>query len=307
MGTILGDATVQELRESILGEVITPADPRYDETRAVWNAMIDKRPALIIRCAGVADVIAAVQFARSQELEIAVRGGGHSLPGFSTSDGGIVIDLSPMKGIRVDPDAERVVAQGRRDLARARSRNAGVRAGADRGPHLDDRHRRLHARRRDRLAHAQARPDLRQPGGGGPRHRGRSARARQRTREPGAVLGSSRRGRELRDRDLLRVPAPSRRADGPRRSDLLPGRAGDPDPARVPRVHRRPAGRDDDAREPDDGAAGPVPAARRARQEGRGGRRRVRRPARGRDAGSPSRSATSGRRSPTSLGRCPTR
>ena len=112
MGTILGDATVQELRESILGEVITPADPRYDETRAVWNAMIDRRPALIIRCAGVADVIAAVQFARSQELEIAVRGGGHSLPGFSTSDGGIVIDLSAMKGIRVDPDAERVVAQG---------------------------------------------------------------------------------------------------------------------------------------------------------------------------------------------------
>ena len=112
MGTILGDATIQELRESILGEVITPADPRYDETRAVWNAMIDRRPALIIRCAGVADVIAAVQFARSQELEIAVRGGGHSLPGFSTTDGGIVIDLSAMKGIRVDPDAERVVAQG---------------------------------------------------------------------------------------------------------------------------------------------------------------------------------------------------
>ena len=112
MGTILGDATIQELRESVLGEVITPADPHYDETRAVWNAMIDKRPALIIRCAGVADVITAVQFARSQELEIAVRSGGHSLPGFSTSDGGIVIDLSAMKGIRVDPDAERVVAQG---------------------------------------------------------------------------------------------------------------------------------------------------------------------------------------------------
>ncbi len=112
MGTILGDATVQELRESILGEVITPADPHYDEARAVWNAMIDKRPALIIRCAGVADVIAAVQFARSQELEIAVRGGGHSLPGFSTSDGGVVIDLSAMKGIRVDPEAGRVVAQG---------------------------------------------------------------------------------------------------------------------------------------------------------------------------------------------------
>ncbi|MEA2674520.1 MAG: hypothetical protein QOI92_1712 [Chloroflexota bacterium] len=112
MGTILGEATIQELRESIRGEVITPADPRYDEARAVWNGMIDKRPALVVRCLGVADVLAAVQFARSQDLELAVRGGGHSLPGFSTSDGGIVVDLSQMKGIRVDPDAQRVVAQG---------------------------------------------------------------------------------------------------------------------------------------------------------------------------------------------------
>jgi FAD/FMN-containing dehydrogenase len=111
MGTILGEATIQELRESLRGELITPADARYDETRAVWNGMIDKRPALIVRCAGVADVLAAVQFARSQDLEIAVRGGGHSLPGFSTTDGGIVIDLSQMKGIQVDPDAQRVVAQ----------------------------------------------------------------------------------------------------------------------------------------------------------------------------------------------------
>lgn len=112
MGTILGEGTIQELRESIRGEVITPADARYDETRAVWNGMIDKRPALIVRCSGVADVLAAVQFARSQDLELAVRGGGHSLPGFSTSDGGMVVDLSPMKGIRVDPDAHLVVAQG---------------------------------------------------------------------------------------------------------------------------------------------------------------------------------------------------
>lgn len=112
MGTILGEGTIQELRESIQGEVVTPADPGYEVARAVWNGMIDKRPALIVRCFGVADVIAAVQFARSQDLELAVRGGGHSLPGFSTSDGGMVVDLSLMKGIRVDPDAQRVVAQG---------------------------------------------------------------------------------------------------------------------------------------------------------------------------------------------------
>ncbi len=112
MATILGQGTVQELREGVRGEVITPTDAGYDQARAVWNGMIDKRPALIVRCAGVADVLAAVQFARSQDLEVAVRGGGHSLPGFSTSDGGMVIDLSPMKGMRVDPAARRVVAQG---------------------------------------------------------------------------------------------------------------------------------------------------------------------------------------------------
>jgi FAD/FMN-containing dehydrogenase len=110
--TVLGEATIQELRESILGEVITPTDTRYDHARAVWNGMIDKRPSLIVRCSGVADVIAAVQFAHSQDLELAVRGGGHSLPGFSTSDGGIVVDLSLMRGIRVDPDTQRVTAQG---------------------------------------------------------------------------------------------------------------------------------------------------------------------------------------------------
>jgi FAD/FMN-containing dehydrogenase len=112
MGTILGEATIQELRESIRGEVITPSDPGYDTARAVWNGMIDKRPALIVRCSGVADVMAAVEFACSQDLELAVRGGGHSLPGFSTSDGGVVVDLSPMKGIQVDPERLRVVAQG---------------------------------------------------------------------------------------------------------------------------------------------------------------------------------------------------
>jgi FAD/FMN-containing dehydrogenase len=111
MGTILGEGTIQELRETILGEVVTPSDARFEEARAVWNGMIDKRPALIVRCSGVADVLAAVQFARSQDLELAVRGGGHSLPGFSTTDGGIVVDLSPMKGIRVDPDGMRVIAQ----------------------------------------------------------------------------------------------------------------------------------------------------------------------------------------------------
>jgi FAD/FMN-containing dehydrogenase len=111
MTTILGEGTVQELREGVRGDVVVPGDPFYDEARAVWNGMIDKRPALILRAVGVADVLAAVQFARSQDLELAVRGGGHSLPGFSTSDGGMVLDLGRMKGIRIDPVRQRAVAE----------------------------------------------------------------------------------------------------------------------------------------------------------------------------------------------------
>jgi FAD/FMN-containing dehydrogenase len=112
MTTILGEGTVQELRESVRGDVIAADDPSYDHARAVWNAMVDKRPALVVRAAGVADVLAAVQFARSQDLELAVRGGGHSLPGFSTTDGGIVLDLGRMQGVRVDPIRQRAVVEG---------------------------------------------------------------------------------------------------------------------------------------------------------------------------------------------------
>ncbi|MET7289920.1 FAD-binding oxidoreductase [Streptomyces sp. NPDC005573] len=108
---ILGDATVAELEAGLRGSVVRPGDPGYDEARTVWNAAHDKRPALIVRCAGTADVVRAVDFARSQDLLVAVRGGGHSIAGFSTCEDGIVIDLSPMKGAFVDPVERRVVAQ----------------------------------------------------------------------------------------------------------------------------------------------------------------------------------------------------
>jgi FAD/FMN-containing dehydrogenase len=109
--TVVGEASLRELEESLRGELITPSDPGYDEARAVWNGAIDRQPAAIVRCAGVADVRRAIEFARSQDLLVAVRGGKHSLPGFSTSDGGIVIDLSGMKGMRVDPAARTARAQ----------------------------------------------------------------------------------------------------------------------------------------------------------------------------------------------------
>jgi FAD/FMN-containing dehydrogenase len=110
--TALGDATVSELRETLRGKAIVAGDAGYDAARAVWNGMHDKHPAVIVRCAGTADVITAVRFARSQGLTIAVRSGGHSIPGFSTVDDGIVIDLSPMKGMHVDVAARTARAQG---------------------------------------------------------------------------------------------------------------------------------------------------------------------------------------------------
>jgi FAD/FMN-containing dehydrogenase len=108
----LGEATVGELRDALRGELVLPGDSAYDEARSVWNGMIDRRPALIARCTGTSDVIAAVGFARSEGLTVAVRGGGHNVAGNGTCDGGLVIDLSPMKGVRVDADNRTVRVQG---------------------------------------------------------------------------------------------------------------------------------------------------------------------------------------------------
>jgi FAD/FMN-containing dehydrogenase len=94
---------VERLRPGVRGPVILPVDPGYDAARAIWNGAIDRRPACIARCTGVADVVAAVGFARERDLLVAVRSGGHGVGGHALCDGGLVIDLSPMKGIRVDP------------------------------------------------------------------------------------------------------------------------------------------------------------------------------------------------------------
>ena len=98
-------AITQDLGARLRGALIAPDDPAYDEARAVWNAMIDRRPALIARCEGVADVVAAVDFARDRSLPLAVRGGGHNIAGTAVCDGGLVIDLSAMNAVEVDPRA----------------------------------------------------------------------------------------------------------------------------------------------------------------------------------------------------------
>src|SRR4051812_18943989 len=104
-------AAVGQLAEAMRGDVLTPESPGYDEARAVWNGMFDRRPAVIARCAGVAGVIQAVEVARANAMEVAVRGGSHSANGYGTCDDGLVIDLSPMKGIRVDPESHTVRAE----------------------------------------------------------------------------------------------------------------------------------------------------------------------------------------------------
>jgi FAD/FMN-containing dehydrogenase len=107
----LGEATLRDLRDALRGDLVLPGDAAYDETRSVWNGSIDRHPALIARCTGTGDVIAAIRFARSEGLTVAVRGGGHNVAGNATCDGGLVIDLSPMKGVRVDPEKRTVRAQ----------------------------------------------------------------------------------------------------------------------------------------------------------------------------------------------------
>jgi FAD/FMN-containing dehydrogenase len=103
---------VESLRSASAGEVLVAGDAGYDGARAVWNAMIDRRPAVIVRCKGVADVIGAVTFAREHRLPIAIRGGGHNVAGHAVCDDGVMIDLSAMRGVRVDPERRRAWVEG---------------------------------------------------------------------------------------------------------------------------------------------------------------------------------------------------
>lgn len=107
----LGDRGVVELKQRFRGPVLRPDDPGYESAREIWNAMIERRPAAIARCTGTADVQEAVRFARRHDLLISVRGGGHNVAGNALCDGGLTIDLSLMKGVRVDADRRRAWAQ----------------------------------------------------------------------------------------------------------------------------------------------------------------------------------------------------
>jgi len=110
--TLITAAAVKDFAANLHGRLLSAGDSDYDQARRLWNRMIDRRPALIARCSGAADIARAVSFARERELLVAVRGGGHSFPGYSMCEGGLVIDLSSMHGVRIDPMARTAQVAG---------------------------------------------------------------------------------------------------------------------------------------------------------------------------------------------------
>ena len=238
----LGDADVAALRTAFRGELLESGHDGYETARRVWNGNIDRRPALIARCADAADVQRAVDFARTRGLLLSVRGGGHSAPGYGTNDGGLVIDLSPMKGDPGGSAGPHRPGAGRRALARARLGNPGVRARHHRRHRLQHGDRRAHAGRRARLADGQARAHHRQPALRRRGHRRRPASSGQCDAAPRSLLGAAGRRRQLRRRDVVRVPAPSG-GGGPGRTRALPAGSGARRPALLSRLLSDPARR----------------------------------------------------------------
>jgi FAD/FMN-containing dehydrogenase len=108
---MLSNAAIGNIRKRFLGTLLTPADRDYDVVRKVWNGMVDKHPALIAKCAGRKDVVACIDFARENEVLISVRGGGHNYSGKAVCDGGLMLDLSLMKGMKIDAARRTVRAQ----------------------------------------------------------------------------------------------------------------------------------------------------------------------------------------------------
>ena len=137
----IDDDALGRLKAGIRGDVLTPADPGYAD-KPIYNAMHQRRPALIVRCTGTADVVDAVKFARQHDLLVAVRGGGHSVAGHSSCDGGMVIDLTRMRGVDVDPElasrASRAALCGATSIARRRPSASSCPAASCRRPASPD-------------------------------------------------------------------------------------------------------------------------------------------------------------------------
>jgi FAD/FMN-containing dehydrogenase len=108
----MNSGVIEDFKTRLRGQLLQPNDSGYDEARKIWNAMIDKRPAMVVRCAGVADVMEAVAFARNHDLRLAVKGGGHNIAGNALCEDGLMIDLSPMRSVRIDREARRAYVEG---------------------------------------------------------------------------------------------------------------------------------------------------------------------------------------------------
>ena len=164
MITTLDSTLLADLAGQVSGPVLGPQDPGYEAARAVHNGLIDRRPAVIVRCRTTADVVAALALrARGRGSRSRCAAAATTSPVAPSTDGGVMIDLAEMKGIDVDPERATATRRGRRDLGRAERRSRRARPGRDRRRDLDDRDRGLHARRRARLADGQVRPRRRQP------------------------------------------------------------------------------------------------------------------------------------------------
>ena len=169
--TTLDQASIAELSARFSGVLLAPGQLGYDDARRVHNGMIDRHPALIARCLGTADIADAVNFARTRGLDLAVRGGGHNVAGRAVCDDGLLLDLSLMKGIHIDPVRRSARAQGGVTWREFNRETQAHGLATDRRRGLHHRHRRFDARRRPRLAHGQAWPSDGQSALGGGRDR----------------------------------------------------------------------------------------------------------------------------------------
>ena len=200
-------ADIKDLRAGFSGELLLAQDAGYDQARRVWNGAFDRHPALIARPANTADVAKAVSFARSHGVLTAVKGGGHSVSGQSTCDGGMMIDLGRMKDVQVDKAARIARAQGGVLLAELDTKDTGGGFGDAARYRGGYRHRGPHAGRRPGATAARTWPVLRQRACVRDRDGGRQGTPGLRPAESGALLGAARRRRQLRSGDELRVSA----------------------------------------------------------------------------------------------------
>ncbi len=239
----LAEVPFEDLAATLRGSLVRPGDPEFDEARAVYNAMIDRSPAAVARCRDTADVVACVRFAAQHNIAPAIRGGGHNAAGLGTWDDALVIDLSPMHSVTVDPSTQTVRVDGGCTWADVDHASVPFGLAVPFGLPRQHRGRWAHVGRRDGLPHPPVRPDDRQPARRRRGARRRHPGARGRRAEPGPVLGPARRRRQLRRGHLVHVPGqPDRRQRNHLRwpGALRPGRhrLGD---AVVPRAVAEPA------------------------------------------------------------------